>query len=90
MWNADDQHNVELGARLLDANQQLKAHIEGQRVLATTDPTSQEAQLLRDKNDEVRLYNEQQQRQGKRGRKRLFTAERFLSNIRPLLVQQQL
>ena len=77
MWNADDQHNVELGSRLLDANQQLRAHIEGQRVLATTDPTSQEAQLLRDKNEEVRLHNDEQRRQKKRGRKRYFTAERL-------------
>jgi hypothetical protein len=77
VWNADDQHNVELGNRLLDANQQLKAHIEGQRVLAETDPTSNEVQLLRDKNEEVRLHNKEQQRQGKRGRKRYFTATRL-------------
>jgi hypothetical protein len=66
-----------LGARLLDANQQLKAHIEGQRVLAMRDPTLQEAQFLYDKNEEVRLYNEEQQRQRKRSRKRYFTAERL-------------
>ena len=77
IWNADDKHDVQLGQRLLDANQQLKAHVEGQRTLAITDPTSNEAQLLRDRNDDVRLYNEQQIRQGKRGRKRQFTAERL-------------
>jgi transposase len=77
VWNADDQHDVELGNRLLDANQELKAHIEGQRVLAERDPTSNEAKLLHDKNEEVRLYNEEQQRQRKRGRKRYFTAERL-------------
>jgi HKD family nuclease len=66
-----------LGNRLLDANQQLKAYIEGQRVLAETDPTSNEAQLLHNKNEEVRLYNEEQQRQRKRGRKRYFTAKRL-------------
>ena len=59
IWNADDKHDVQLGQRLLDANQQLKAHVEGQRTLAITDPTSNEAQLLRDRNDDVRLYNEQ-------------------------------
>jgi hypothetical protein len=65
---------------LLDANQQLKAYIEGQATLATTDPTSNEAQLLRDKNDEVRLYNEEQRRQGNRSRKRPFTAERLFKH----------
>lgn len=80
VWNADDKHDVQLGQRLLDANQQLKAHIEGQATLATTDPTSNEAQLLRDKNDEVRLYNEEQRRQGNRSRKRLFTAERLFKH----------
>ena len=80
VWNADDKHDVQLAQRLLDANQQLKAHIEGQRVLATTDPTSNEAQLLRDKNEQVRLYNEEQRRQGARGRKHLFTAERLFKH----------
>ena len=59
---------------------QLKAHVEGQRVLATTDPTSMEAQLLRDKNDEVRLYNKEQQRRGARGRKHFFSAERLFKH----------
>ena len=69
-----------MAQRLLDANQQLKAHIKGQQVLATTDPTSNEAQLLHDKNEEVRLYNEQQRQQGKRGRKQRFTVERLFKH----------
>ena len=73
-------NTVQLAQRLLDANQQLKAHVEGQRVLATTDPTSMEAQLLRDKNDEVRLYNKEQQRRGARGRKHFFSAERLFKH----------
>ena len=80
VWSADDKHDVQLAQRLLDANQQLKAHVEGQRVLATTDPTSMEAQLLRDKNDEVRLYNKEQQRRGARGRKHFFSAERLFKH----------
>jgi hypothetical protein len=80
VWNADDKHDVQLAQRLLDANQQLKAHVEGQRTLATTDHTSIEAQLLRDKNEEVRLHNEEQKRQGKRGRKQPFTAERLFKH----------
>jgi hypothetical protein len=71
VWNADDKHDVQLAQRLLDAKQQLKAH---------------EAQLLRDKNEEVRLYNEEQRRQGKRGRKQLFTAERLFKH-KDLLVK---
>jgi hypothetical protein len=86
VWNADDKHDVQLAQRLLDAKQQLKAHVDGQRVLATTNPTSNEAQLLRDKNEEVRLYNEEQRRQGKRGRKQLFTAERLFKH-KDLLVK---
>ena len=29
IWNADDKHDVQLGQRLLNANQQLKAYVEG-------------------------------------------------------------
>jgi hypothetical protein len=86
VWNADDKHDVQLAQRLLDANQQLKAHIEGQRTLATTDPTSNEAQLLHDKNEQVRLHNKEQRRQGKRGRKRLFTPKRLFKH-KDLVIQ---